>query len=91
MGVSDDESIFIVDIEDDLGIVQVLNAEIGKLEVKGLLPDRVVGLLSHLSNVCPTAVRRVYPRTSTSTKPSTADLFRSKKRSPAGRGSSSWA
>ena len=74
-----DKVIFVVDIEGYFGSVEVLNTQVLKLEIEGLLPNRIVGFLTNLSNGFHTAVFRVCPRISISTKPSTADFLRSNK------------
>ncbi len=76
MRVSDDEVIFVVDIEDNFGPIQFLDGHIIEGEVEGLLPDGIVGLFTHLSNFSLTGVFLICPRISTSTKASHADLSR---------------
>lgn len=76
MGVRNDEVVLIVDIEDYFGSIQVLHGHVLEGEVEGLLPDRIVGLSADLSGAKITGVFFVWPRISTSTKASHADLSR---------------
>ena len=48
MCVCDDEVIFVVDVEDDLGAVEFLHRHVIKPKRKGVLPDGIVGFVSDL-------------------------------------------
>ena len=48
MCVCDDEVIFVIYVEGDLGAVEFLHRHVLKPKRKGVLPDGIVGLLSDL-------------------------------------------
>jgi hypothetical protein len=61
-GISYDEMIFIIEIEDDFGSIEFLDRHTIKMKVKGLLPDWIVGLSSNLNRVSYTGVFFFSPR-----------------------------
>ena len=56
MGITDKYNVFIVNIDFDFSVIQVIDTEIGKLEVEWFLPNWIVGLFSNLHNAKYTAV-----------------------------------
>lgn len=62
MRISNYEIVFVVNIKTNLRVVEVVDTQVGKLEIKRLLPNWIICLLPHLHNGFSTAVLRVWSR-----------------------------